>query len=303
MREYYNRYYATHRDEVSERAAARRDADPERSRQVSREWAERNKERRAELQRRRRSDPEIYQAELEANAAARRLKRRLARAGLPPKRIHPTTAAERRANESEAAAYFGDPKRDEHLRQFSIFAETLKEHMVENGGRMMEFARAYAERRDRLGLPRVDVDRIVESRAVEVVIRQMRSVDLLTSRDIAASVRSARAEVQRHERHEQLDQLVQAIVRQVEGHRERLTSEAALEILARRRRGRESGTVESIVVQLAAQEVVPLLNTNRLTTADARAAGRAARAQIASFDDHAGAWRPDSRGAGQSLHR
>ncbi|MFE5671674.1 hypothetical protein ACFQ58_08695 [Agromyces sp. NPDC056523] len=303
VREYYNRYYATHRDEVSERAAARRDADPERSKQVSREWAERNKERRAELQRRRRSDPEIYQAELEANAAARRLKRRLARAGLPPKRIHPTTAADRRANESEAAAYFDDPKRDEHLRQFSIFAETLKEYMVENGGRMMEFARAYAERRDRLGLPPVDVNRIVESRAVEVVIRQLRSVDLLTSRDIAAAVRSARVVVQHHERHEQLDQLVRAIVRQVEGHRERLTSEAALEIVARRRRGRESGSLESILVQLAAQEVVPLLNTSRLTTADARAAGRAARARIAPLDVSSGAYNSPHQYSGQSLKR
>lgn len=302
VREYYNRYYATHRDEVSERAAARRDADPERSRQVSREWAERNKERRAEVQRRRRSDPGIYQAELEANAAARRLKRRLARAGLPPKRIHPTTAAERRANESEAAAYFGDPMRDEHLRQFGVFAETLKELMLENGVRMTEFARAYVENRERLGLPPVDIDRLAESRAVEVAMQQVRSVDLLTSRDIAAAVRSAKAAAQRQERHEQFDELVAAIVRRVKRHHERLTDEAAQEIAARRQRGREPATIESIVIQLAAQEVVALLRTNRLTAADARAAGRFARARIAPSNDQAGAWHPRLRGAGQSLH-
>jgi hypothetical protein len=40
-----------------------------------------------------------------ANAAARRLKRSLSRAGLPPKRMHLETAAERRANEREADAF------------------------------------------------------------------------------------------------------------------------------------------------------------------------------------------------------
>ena len=60
VREYYNRYYEAHRDEVNAQAAARRDADPERTKQITRPWAERNKERRAELQRNRRSDPKIY---------------------------------------------------------------------------------------------------------------------------------------------------------------------------------------------------------------------------------------------------
>ncbi|TFD21117.1 hypothetical protein [Cryobacterium sp. TMS1-13-1] len=83
VREYYNRYYEAHRAEVNARAAARRDADPEHTKQITRQWADRNKERRAELQRNRRSDPEIYQSELEAHAAARRLKRSLSRAGLP----------------------------------------------------------------------------------------------------------------------------------------------------------------------------------------------------------------------------
>lgn len=302
VREYYNRYYATHRDEVSTRAAARRDADPERTRRVSKEWAERNKERRAELQRRRRSDPVIYRAELEANAAARRLKRRLARAGLPPKRIHPTTAAERRVNDSAAAAYFGDPMRNEHLRQFAVFAETLREHMLEHGDRMTEFARAYAERRARLGLPAVDVDRIVEARAVEVVMQKVRSVDLLTSRDVTAAVRSAKAVVRRQERNQQFDELVSAVVRRAEEHRERLSAEAVLEITARTRRGLEAATLESIVVQLAAQEVLPRLRTNRLIAADARAVGRAARARIAALDSIERC-RSHQRNSGQSLDR
>ncbi|WP_146066017.1 hypothetical protein [Cryobacterium sp. Y82] len=125
VREYYNRYYEAHRDEVNARAAARRDADPERTKQITRQWADRNKERRAELQRNRRSDPEVYKSELEAIASARRLKRSLSRAGLPPKLLHATPAAERRVNERDADAYFNDPSRPEHLRQFTVFAESL----------------------------------------------------------------------------------------------------------------------------------------------------------------------------------
>ena len=132
--------------------------EPDRRKQISRQWAERNKERRAELQRNRRSDPETHQSELEANAAARRLKRSLARAGLPPKLLHATTAAERRTNEGEADAYFNDPSRPEHLRQFTVFAESLTEHMLKNGARMHEFADAYSESRERMGLPLVPTE-------------------------------------------------------------------------------------------------------------------------------------------------
>jgi phytoene/squalene synthetase len=142
------------------------------------------------LQRARRSDPETYQSELEANAAARRLKRSLSRVGLPPKLLHATTAAERRSNEREADAYFGAPSLPEHLRQFTVFAESLTEHMLENGARMHEFAEAYVETRARMGLPSVPVGNIVYARAVELVAERMRRVDLLTSRDVAAAVRS-----------------------------------------------------------------------------------------------------------------
>ncbi|MCY7413133.1 MAG: hypothetical protein LH471_08905 [Salinibacterium sp.] len=188
VRDYYSRYYATHRDEVNARAAARRDADPDRTKQVNKEWAERNKEHRAEVQRTRRADPEIYQSELAANAAAKRLKRRLSLVGLPPKRLHPSTAAELRTNEREADAYFTDQTLPEHLRQFTVFAESLMEHMLKNGARLREFAEAYVETRARMGLPPVPVENIVYARAVELVTERMRRVDLLTSRDVASAV-------------------------------------------------------------------------------------------------------------------
>jgi hypothetical protein len=280
VREYYNRYYATHRDEVSARAAARRDANPDPTKRASKEWAERNKDRRAELQRNRRSNPEIYQTELEANAAARRLKRRLARAGLPPKRIHPTSAAERRANEREATAYFGDPLINEHLRQFTVFAETLTEHMLVHGRSMHVFAEAYVARRARMGLPPVDVERIVYARAVEVVTDRMRRVDLLAGQDVAAAVRSTQAVLRQEERRQQFERLVRSLVAHVERDLMRLYREAAFENRARRQRGRPPVARESLIIQLATQELLPSLTTSRLSLEDARRAGRAAKASI-----------------------
>ncbi|TFD65808.1 hypothetical protein [Cryobacterium sp. Hh38] len=286
VREYYNRYYEAHRDEVNARAAARRDADPERTKQITRQWAERNKERRAELQRNRRSDPEIYQSELEANAAARRLKRSLSRAGLPPKRIHVATAAERRANERDADAYFNDPSRPEHLRQFTVFAESLTEHMLKNGARMREFAEAYVSSRARVGLPPVSVEDVVYARAVEIVAERMRRVDLLTGRDVAAAVRSTKAEVRREERQLQFHWLVKTVVAHVHSDNVRLRFDAEIENHARNLRGKPRAQVESLVVQLAMREVVQRVPTNKLTIDDARRAARIAGLRLgASIQD------------------
>ena len=294
VREYYNRYYEAHRDEVNARAAARRDADPDRTKLVTRQWAERNKERRAELQRNRRSDPEIYQSELEANAAARRLKRSLSRAGLPPKLLHATTAAERRANEREADAYFNDPSRPEHLRQFTVFAESLTDHMLKNGTRMREFAEAYESSRARVGLAPVSAEDIVYARAVELVAERMRRVDLLTGRDVAAAVRATKAEIRREERQRQFDLLVKTVVAQVHRNSTRLRAEAEIENAARTQRGKPHIGVQPLLVQLALQEVIERIPTNRLGSEDARVAVRLAEMRITPLfqarPERAGEW-------------
>ncbi|TFD63733.1 hypothetical protein [Cryobacterium sp. Hb1] len=282
VREYYNRYYDAHRDEVNARAAAKRDADPERTKQITRQWAERNKERRAELQRNRRSDPEVYQAELEANAAAKRLKRSLSRADLPPKRIHVATAAERRANEREADAYFNDPARSEHLRQFTVFAESLTEHILKNGARMREFADAYGETRARMGLPPMLVEDVVYARAVEIVSERMRRVDLLTGRDVAAAVRSTKAAAVREERRRQFENLVKMVVNDVGRNRDRYYSDSEFENRARMNRGMARVPIESLVVRLALQNVVQRVPTDRLTADVARDAARIAKLYVAA---------------------
>ncbi|MDR5700716.1 hypothetical protein [Agromyces aerolatus] len=299
VREYYNRYYETHREEVSARAAARRDADPEGTRRASREWADRNKARRAELQRKRRSDPDIYQAELEANAAARRLKRRLARAGLPPKRLHATSAAERRAHDREADAYFGDPSLNERVRQFTVFAGSLTEHMLEHGATMRKFAEEYAAHRERVGLPPVDVERIVFARAVEIVTDRLPRIDPLTGRDVAAACRSTQAVMRLEERRQQFDRFVKLLASHVEKHLARLTDEAAIENRARRLHRRPPAPLESLVFKVAIEELVPDLTTTRLTVEDVRRAVRAARARVTFAVDRE--WSRAEPGRGSSL--
>ncbi|MBT2498569.1 hypothetical protein J7E25_05630 [Agromyces sp. ISL-38] len=272
VREYYNRYYHSHQAEVSARAAARRDADPERAKAAQRAWAKKHKDRRAELQRARRADPEVYAAELEANAAARRLKRALARAGMPPKLLHPSTAAERRANERAAGEFFEDERLPERLRQSAAFAQSLTKHMFKHHARMREFAVSYIATRDRMGLPPVQVDDVVWARAVEIVLDSSRRVDLITSRDVAAAVRSAKAAIRREERQRQYDQLVKALGAHMRRHRARLAVEAGVEVRARARRGKPRVTLDVIAVQVGLEEVAENMRTDGLTKDDVRRA-------------------------------
>ncbi|TFD44808.1 hypothetical protein E3T55_19795 [Cryobacterium frigoriphilum] len=285
IREYYQRYYEHHRDEVNARAIARRDADPERTRQITKAWAERNKERRAAWQRTRRSDPDIYQAELAANAAARRLKRQLSGLGLPPKQLHPSTAAERRLNDREADAYFADPAQPEHVRQFTVFAESLTELMLKNGDHLREIGNAYVANRARMGLPPVAVESVAYGRAVELVMQRMRRVDLLTGRDVAAAVRSTQAEAPRIERQRQFDGLVKGIVAHMHRNSVRLRADAEMENKARAHRGKPQVPAEVLVVQIAMKQVSERVPTNRLTADDAREAARIIGRHVSATPD------------------
>jgi hypothetical protein len=285
IREYSVRYYNTHRDEVNARAAARRDANPERANHWRRAWAERNSDRLAELQRERRKNPEIYQAQLEANSAARRLKRRLANTGLPPKRVHPAKAAERRTNEQAADKYFSDPSLAEHVRQLAVFTETLTSHLRVHEPNMREFAASYLAFRARLGLPPVAVDDVVYSRAVEVVLSDLQRTELLSSRDIFAAVRNSRSVLQREQCEHQSVQLLRTVVAHVSNQRDRLESDVDLENLAREQRGLPRVQSDALLLQLALREVVELVPTDRLTTANIRAVCRSARARVRTRDD------------------
>ena len=281
IREYSDRYYAHHHEDVRVRSTAQRDADPERVRQQQKQWAEQHKERRAELQRTRRGDPDIYQAELEANATAKRLARWRVSQGLPAKSIRVVSAAERRANDRRADEYFRDPNLSEHLRQATVLGESLTQHMLTHGAHMREFTEAYAARRQRTGLPPLEVETVVYAQAVDIVLDRMRRIDLLTSADVVAAVRSTQAEVRRENRRQQFDHLVRTVVTHIQRNRAHYAVDAAIENRARVQRGKPPELAEVIVVQLAMQEILPQVPTSSLTRADARNAARAASLRVA----------------------
>lgn len=270
VREYYNRYYRTHRDEVNARATARRDAGPVARSARNQAWAAEHREHHAELQRARRADTAVNAAELKANAAARRLKRALARAGLPSKRLHPATAAERRANERAAVAFFGDPALPEHMRQATVFAESLIQHILKHYARMREFAESYVETRNRMGLPPVTADEVMWARAVDIVLDGSRRGDLLTSRDVAAAVRTAKVAVRQEEQKRQFDQLVKTVVVHVRRNRSRLTADADLENRARLARGIPPFERDALVVKIAVQDVGPQLRLAPMSADEVR---------------------------------
>lgn len=254
--QYLERYRRAHREELNKRATAWRDSAPDKMSAARKAWADRNKERTAEIQRKRRSDPEKYRADLDKNNAAKRLTRRLERAGLPPRRLHRATAAERRANDRAADDYFGDPALPRQLRQFSKLCGKLAAHVLTHGDRMLDFAESYVASRVRMGLPAVSAEQVMYARAVQIVTEQLRSIDLLTSRDVVAAIRSARATVATARRERQADELVQKVGAHIHTSRERLTDDARLENLLRTRRGKTAIPLERLVGLVALEEVL-----------------------------------------------
>ncbi|TFC15215.1 hypothetical protein E3O19_08785 [Cryobacterium algoritolerans] len=108
----------------------------------------------------------------------------------------------------------------------------------------------------------------------------MRRVNLLTSRDVAAAVRATKAVVRREERQQQFDRLVKAVLAQVHRNNVRLGVVAEIENRARAHRGKPQVPVDSLVVQLAMQEVIERTPTSSLTVAEVRSAARIARLRI-----------------------
>lgn len=294
VREYYRNYHARHRDEVNARATARRDADPEKVKQARKRWADRKGDRLAELQREYRSDPEKYRAVLDSNSAAKRLKRRLERAGLPPKRVHKATAAERRANDRQADAYFASPDLPKRTAQFDAFAGALTAHVLEHEPQMRRFAEAYVATRKRMGLPAVDVEDVVYAKAVEFVTDRMHRVDQLTSRNVAAAVRSVKAIVAERERGEQRKGLVKAVEAYLRRHRTKLCARATAVNRERVQAGQARVPIGHTVVRIAIAEASRVVPVERLREGDLR---RVRDETLLRFERHiAGAQSSATRG-------
>ena len=102
QQEYYRRNVGKTRDQTR----AWRAANPEKAAEVSRKWRADNREHLAAAQRERRSDPGYLATEREQNRDRRRIQRRLAKAGLPPPRLHRTPIAGRTENAASATEFF-----------------------------------------------------------------------------------------------------------------------------------------------------------------------------------------------------
>ncbi|WP_104137064.1 hypothetical protein [Cryobacterium sp. Y62] len=105
----------------------------------------------------------------------------------------------------------------------------------------------------------------------------------------AAAVRSTKAEVRRIERLQHFEGLLKGFVAHVHRNRARFSVHVEMENRARGRRGKPDELVESLVVQLAVQEVIEYMPTRNLTVEDVRTVARIARLRIAIFTpDHLG---------------
>jgi hypothetical protein len=169
------------------------------------------------------------------------------------------------------------------VRQTDIFTETLTNHMLQNGAQMRAFAESYASARWRTSLPAVAVEDTIYARAVEYVLENLSGMDLLTSRDIAAAVRSSRATVQRVERDHEWEALVEVVVGYVNRHRDRLNEDAEIENRARVRHDRPRLPADDLRVLLAFREIATRVPTERLTIEDVRRAFRPVKLRTVSL--------------------
>jgi hypothetical protein len=195
-REIAREWYARNKDKHLQRMRTYNDAHPEIKQENAAKWRAENREYRAELQRRYRSDPEVNARVLAANRERRQLIRRLEKAGLPPKSLHPGTAKGRRANETAATEFFSRLRTPEERRRLqkeyvppstemikrwerrSAAAkarrkelEAVRAYVAHHGDRLRDEATLDSRARIARGATPLDVDAEVERRARDEVRR------------------------------------------------------------------------------------------------------------------------------------
>ncbi len=109
VRQSYRHYHERHRDEVNAKARQRAQDNPAARRDAQHRHYETHREELMQYQREYRADPDRYQKVLAYNREWKRRERRRIAAGLPPRRLHTVTAAERRDNQAAADAFFARP--------------------------------------------------------------------------------------------------------------------------------------------------------------------------------------------------
>jgi hypothetical protein len=194
VREIQRASYERNKERYRERMRAWEDAHVEQRRQLGMKDRERAREHRAELQRAYRQDPYVNARVLQANRERRQLIRRLEKVGLPPKSLHPATAAERRRNEKEATEFFtrgrgGEERqrirkeylptppelierwerRSQRVRERRKELEAVKKYVARHGDQLRDEATLDSRARTARGATALNIDAEVLLRAQEAV--------------------------------------------------------------------------------------------------------------------------------------
>ncbi|WP_454132250.1 hypothetical protein [Microbacterium lacticum] len=263
VRAYGRASYAHRREQVAERGKADRDRNPEKYRQRHREWLSRNPGYSTEYGRKYRQDPDRYARMLESNRNAKRLAKRLATLGLPPRRITRSTAADRRANERAAVEFFTSDESRERQVEYNVFHTALAAAVADDGAKLWAEVREKERRRSVQGLPPVDPDEQFFAQAVDAVLEQHGDF-ALTSTDVRRAITSVREVEARRLRDDQQRTLQRELVAYVRSNVSRLSREAQMENRALVIAGKSEQPIGLVAHRIAVEKIRERLSLDRL---------------------------------------
>ena len=183
-------YYYRNRERILQNARERRLADPEKRREQQRRWQQANPEKVAENQRRYRSSPATAEKARAYNREWKRRERRRQQAGLPPRRLHTISEAERAANLAAATEFFARrrpvaerrrlmahfektprPLLEQWMRESALarHRQMVPDYLVEHGERLRDEVTLDSRARQVRGAVPYDIETEVRRRALHAV--------------------------------------------------------------------------------------------------------------------------------------
>lgn len=286
VRTYSRKYVETHRDVLRERATTYRDRNPDAVRRRLQKWHERNPDYAANYQHAYRQDPAVYAKALQTNRDAKRMARRLRQLALPPKQVHRTTAADRRANQRDADHFFTSPLVREHYKQYEAFEFALGSHVWRHGDELRARAQTHLDGRARAGLPTQPLQDAVFVQAIWDVVARGIPCDTLTPDDLKRAVAAVTETHDRQRREQRFRKIVDTVSRHAARNAARLREEAALENRARALAGKRPVRMDVLAHHIAFEDVRSHLTLEGLAPTDiAKAVNLARETHPVLFDD------------------
>jgi hypothetical protein len=289
VREHHRRYYQRHGEEIAARTQRYRDANESAVKQRRADWAAANRERITEYQRRYRADPDRYAKTLQSNREARRVQRRLVALELPPKRVHRTTAAERRANQTDAHQFFTSADARQKYLQIATLQNEIDRIAWNQADDLRRRAADRIAARERVGLSSGTVDDVAMALAAAAAIEHQ-PVDRLTTDDMAHVIANVRELHHRRHAATEARDLRHAIIRYVEQRTDWLRREAALENHMREAAGKPQVRIDVLAHHIAFHALKDRLPHGHLHLPDAMKVVNAAREAHPTLFDEPSGW-------------